>query len=369
MWFRLRIAIAKEVLSYLRDPTTRRFMIGAPIFQTIVFAFAGTLDVRNVDVAIFDQDNGRWSHELVARIDGAWFTDTIVPIQSLAELDEQVSLRRVLMAIHLAPDFSRDVSSGQPAQVQVIVDGRRANAGQIATSYLNNLVSGLGAEVVLAGAGGQAIPEVELRHWFNPNLNYRWFMVINLCGVLGMMMCLVVTSLSIAREREMGTFDQLLVSPMSSLEIIIAKMMPGMIAGTVVSSLVTLLAVFVFGAPFMGNPVLYLVGLMTFVLSMVGVGLFISSVSNTQQQAILGTFFGSTPFVLTSGFATPVENMPEWMQMAAQLNPLTHYLEVIQGSFFKAHTAEQMFNNAWPLLPIALVTLGVATLVVRRKLQ
>jgi ABC-2 type transport system permease protein len=369
MWFRLKIAVVKEVLSYMRDPTTRRFMIGAPIFQTIVFAFAGTLDVRNVDVAIYDQDNGRWSHELIARVDGAWFTDRLVPLKSLEELHEQVSMRRVLMAIHLAPDFSRNIAAGQPAQVQVIVDGRRANAGQIATSYLNTLVAELGADLVLAEGGRLSAPEAELRHWFNPNLNYRWFMVINLCGVLGMMMCLVVTSLSIAREREMGTFDQLLVSPMTSLEIIVAKTMPGMIAGTVVSGLVTLLAVFVFGAPFSGNPFYYLIALIIFVLSVVGVGLFISSVSNTQQQAILGTFFGSTPFVLTSGFATPVENMPGYMQVASLANPLRHYLDVVQGSFFKAHTAEQMFANAWPLIPIALVTLGVATVVVRRKLQ
>ncbi len=369
MWFRLKIAIVKEVLSYLRDPATRRFMIAAPILQTVVFAFAGTLDVKNADVAVFDQDNGRWSHELVARVDGAWFTDRIVPVQSLAELGDMISLRRVILAIHLAPDFSRNIAAGVPAKVQLIVDGRRANAGQISVSYLNTLVAELGAELVVARGEAVVQPGVELRHWFNPNLNYRWFMVINLCGVLGMMMCLVVTSLSIARERELGTFDQLLVSPMTSFEIIIAKLVPGMLIGVVVSGLVTLLAVFAFGAPFEGNPVLYCTGLVTFIFSVVGVGLFISSISNTQQQALLGTFFGSIPFVLTSGFATPVENMPEWLQIAAEINPLKHYLQVVQGSFFKAYTAQQMFNKAWPLLPIALVTLGVATMVVRRKLQ
>ena len=183
------------------------------------------------------------------------------------------------------------------------------------------------------------------------------------------MLCLVVTSLSIAREREMGTFDQLLVAPVTSLEIVIAKTVPGFIAGFFVSVLVSLIAVFVFGAPFTGNVILYMLGLMIFTLSVVGVGLLISSVSQTQQQAILGTFFGSIPFILTSGFATPVENMPEWLQQVVVVNPLKHFLLVLQGSFFKSQSAAEILVNIWPLVPITLVTMTVATIVVRRKLQ
>ncbi len=367
MWFRLRIAIVKEMISYLRDPATRRLLIGAPILQTVVFAFAGTLDVENIDVAVLDQDNGRWSHELVARVDGAWFTDEIIPVHSSAELEELVSARRVLVALRLDPSFSRRVESGQTAAVQVIADGRRANAGQIAVSYLGSLVEELGAELVPADA--RAFPQLLERHWFNPNLNYQWFMVANLSAVLGMMLCLVVTSLSIAREREMGTFDQLLVSPITSTEIILAKAMPGMLAGYVVSSIITLLAIFAFGAPYTGNLLIFSFALALFVMSVVGFGLLISSVCNTQQQAIMGAFFSSIPFVLTSGFATPVENMPVWLQHAAELNPLKHYLLVVQGSFFKAHSAAEVAANLWPLLPLAVVTLLVASASVRSKLQ
>ena len=365
MWFRLHIAIWKEMVSYLRDPATRRFMIGAPIMQTVVFAFAGTLDVRNVDVVILDQDNGRWSHELVARVDGAWFTDEIHSARDGPELARTLTDRRALVGLRVMPDFSRRVEAGLTAPVQVLVDGRRANAGQVAASYLGSLVVELGAELV----PGSPQPRVLERHWFNPNLNYQWFMVANLSAVLGMMMCLVVTSLSIAREREMGTFDQLLVSPMSSLEIIIAKTMPGMLAGYVVSLIITGLAIFAFGAPYTGSLLLFPFALALFVLSVVGVGLFISSLCNTQQQAIMGTFFSSIPFVLTSGFATPVENMPVWLQRLAELNPLKHYMAVVQGSFFKAHGAADVLGNIWPLVPLALVALTVASLVVRSKLQ
>jgi ABC-2 type transport system permease protein len=194
-------------------------------------------------------------------------------------------------------------------------------------------------------------------------------MVANLSAVLGMMMCLVVTSLSIAREREMGTFDQLLVSPMSGTEIIIAKTMPGMLAGYVVSLIVAGLAVFAFGAPYTGAFLVFFLALALFVLSVVGIGLFISSLCSTQQQAIMGTFFSSIPFVLTSGFATPVENMPLWLQRAAELNPLKHYLVALQGSFFKSHTTLDVLANIWPLVPLALVSLTVASLVVRSKLE
>ena len=367
MWFRLRIAIVKEVLSYLRDPTTRRFMIGAPILQTVVFSFAGTLDVQNIDLAVLDQDNGRWSHELVARVDGAWFTDEIITARDGRELKQLITDRRALVALRLGPDFSRRVESGQSAVVQLIVDGRRANAGQIAVSYLGTIVNELGAE--LSAVPTAPVPVIRERHWFNTNLDYQWFMVANLTAVLGMMMCLVVTSLSIAREREMGTFDQLLVSPMTATEIILAKTVPGMLAGYVVSSIIVALAILAYGVPFTGSFILFPIALALFILSVVGVGLLISSVCNTQQQAIMGTFFSSFPFILTSGFATPTENMPQWLQVGAEINPLKHFLLVVQGSFFKSQTIAEAATDLWPLVPIAMVTLTVAAVTVRRRLQ
>jgi ABC-2 type transport system permease protein len=367
MWFRLRIAIAKELISYLRDPKTRRFMIGAPILQTVVFSFAGTLDVQNIDLAVLDRDNGRWSHELVARVDGAWFTDDIIAVRDSGELEKLIENRRALVGLTLDSDFSRRVESGQTAVVQVIADGRRANAGQIAVSYLGSLVNELGVE--LSAQAGRRAPAIQQRHWFNTNLDYQWFMVANLSAVLGMMMCLVVTSLSIATERENGTFDQLLVSPMTATEIIVAKTMPGMLAGYIVSSIVVALAILAFDVPFTGSFVLFPLALALFILSVVGVGLLISSLCNTQQQAIMGTFFSSIPFVLTSGFATPTENMPLWLQHVAELNPLKHFLLVVQGSFFKSQTPAEAVTQLWPLVPIALVTLTVASISVRRRLQ
>jgi len=367
MWRRLKVAVVKEIVSYWRDPSTRRLLIGAPILQTVVFAFAGTLDVRNIDVAILDRDGGRWAYEMTARIDRAGFTGDVIRVHGYGELSELISRRRVQLGVSFPPRFSRAVVSGEEASVQVIVDGRRANAGQIAVNYLDEIVGRLNRE--LAGDASGRMPEVHVRHWYNENLNYRWFMVVSLAAVLPMMLAQVITALSIARERELGTFDQLLVAPVNSIEIILAKTVPGMIGGTVVCALISLIAVFVFGAPFAGDLLLFAFCTVTFILSCVGFGLMVSSICRTQQQALLGTFFTSIPLVLTSGFFTPVENMPEWLQAAAQVNPVKHYIDIVRGCFFKGQNLAELWGFIWPLIVISAVTLAAATVIVRRNIR
>ena len=369
MWRRLLAVVIKEIRSYLRDPATRSLVLGAPVLQVILFSLAASLDVSNIDVAVLDQDEGRWSHELVARIDGASFTDAIVPAHSLGELNELIAQRRALVGVHIAADFSRRLTAAKEAQVQLLVDGRRANAGQVAVNYFGAVAEDLNVELIASGEAVGKAPQVRLRHWFNPNLNYRWYMVVNVSAGIALMLTMVVTALSIAREREMGTFDQLLVAPLNSVEIIIAKSVPGMMAGGVASVLVSLLAIFGFGVPFTGDLLAYLCSTLLFLLSVVGFGLVISSLCQTQQQAILGVFFGAVPFVLTGGFMTPVENMPEWLQLATELNPFKHYLLAVQGSFFRAQSFAQLWPSMWSLVLIAAVTLLSATLVVRRNLR
>ena len=369
MWRRLQAVIRKEMRSYWRDPATRRLVLGAPMLQVVLSSLAASLDVRNVDVAVLDQDEGRWSHELIARIDGASFTDEIIPAHSLRELNDLIVQRRALVGVHIAADFSRRLTAAKEGQVQLLVDGRRANAGQVAVNYFAAIGEDLNAALGAAGPEGGQAPQMRLRHWFNPNLHYRWFMVVNVCAAISLMLTLVVTALAIAREREMGTFDQLLVAPLNSFEIIIAKSVPGMTAGGVASALVGLLAVAGFGVPFTGNLLAFLCATLLFLLSVVGFGLVISSLCQTQQQAVLGTFFGATPIVLTGGFLTPVENMPEWLQPATALNPFKHYLQAVQGSFFRAQSFPQLWPHMWPLALLAAATLFSATLVVRHNLR
>lgn len=234
-------------------------------------------------------------------------------------------------------------------------------------NYFGAITEGLNVELA-ASEGGKA-PQIRLRHWFNPNLNYRKFMVVNIAASITMMLTMGVTSLAIARERELGTFNQLQVAPLNSLEIIIAKSVPGIMAGGLASCLVGLLATLGFGVPFTGNLSAYLCCALFFILSVVGFGLMVSSLCQTQQQAILGVFFGFTPIMLTSGFLTPVDNMPDWLQLAAQINPFKHYIGAVQGSFFRAQSFAQLWPNIWSLMLIAAGTLIIATLVVRRNLR
>lgn len=364
---RMRAQITKELLSVWRDPKSRFVLIGPPLFQLLIFSFAATLELSNVDVGVLNRDGGHWGYELVARIAAAGFVHAMKPARSAEEIRGMIDRRDVIAAIDIPEQFSRDVTAGRPAQVQVILDGRRANSAQILQSYLSTIITGLAAEVT--GSGVRQGDGIAVRHWFNPNLIYRWFIVPSLGGTLVMFVTLLVTALSIARERELGTFDQLLVSPCTPSEIILAKLVPGMLIGTAMGLVMTAAGVCGFRVPFTGSYPLLFSSLLLFIVSIVGIGLMISSICSTQQQAILGTFAVGVPAVLMSGFATPVENMPEVLQWIAQVIPLTHYLIILQGSFLKALPPAEIFAHAWPLAAIALVTLSTATVFVRSKLQ
>ncbi|MDD1650018.1 MAG: ABC transporter permease [Methylococcaceae bacterium] len=364
---RLLAQIRKELLSLLRDPKSRFVLIGPPLMQLLVFSFAATLEVKNVDVAVFNQDAGKWGYELEARIGASSFVRRLIPASSLDDIKRLIDRRDVITAINIPQSFSRDIAAHRPTRVQVLLDGRRANAAQVLLGYLSSILSGLDAELTYRnGFTSETLP---VRHWFNSNLIYQWFIVPSLGGNLVMFVTLLITSLSIARERELGTFDQLLVSPCTPAEIIVAKIVPALLLGTALGLVMAAAAVFGFRIPFSGSVALLLACLLLFILSIMGIGLMISSICSTQQQAILGAFTVGVPAVLISGFATPVENMPIVLQWLAESIPLKHYLIILQGSFLKALSPHDIFTHAWPMAVIALVTLTVATLFVRSKLQ
>jgi drug efflux transport system permease protein len=365
---RLVAQIVKELLSLLRDPRGRFVLIGPPLVQLFVFSFAATLDVTNVGIAVLNDDSGRWSREMIYRLEGASFVGALTFVETPQALAGMIDRREVIAAIHFPADFSRDVGAGRQAIAQVVLDGRRANSSQITFSYLNSIAADMGVELVQQPLEQHA-PDVDVRHWFNPNLIYRWFIVPSLSGILAMLISLLVTALSIARERELGTFDQLLVSPAQPLEIVIGKTVPALMLGTLLGCVMISAGVFAFSIPFTGS-VLWLLGsLVLFILSMVGVGLMVSSVCRTQQQAILGVFSVAVPFVMISGFTTPIENMPDWLQLIAGASPLKYYLVIVRGTFLKALPPAEILANAWPMAVIALVTLSSAIVIVKRNLQ
>jgi ABC-2 type transport system permease protein len=287
----------------------------------------------------------------------------------MKKLTEDLEQRRILLGLYFPADFSRNVIAGRPAAVQVILDGRRANAAQVAYSYILAIAREAGMELAATRFGAAAVPQARVRHWFNPNLNYRWFIVPSLAGTMSMVIALMMTGVSISRERELGTFDQLLVSPSKPLEIMVSKTIPALLAAGVVASIIICIAIFGFSVPFEGNIFLLLAAMFPFVFSVVGIGLVLSSLVNTQQQSVLAIFFVIVPLVLTSGFATPVDNMPQWLQYCTAVNPLRYILIVIQGSFLKSMSAGDIMANVWPMLLIGAVTFTTATVVVQRRLQ
>ncbi|MFA5521937.1 MAG: ABC transporter permease [Castellaniella sp.] len=363
---RLRAQFIKEILSVLRDPRSRMLVFLPPILQLLIFAFAATLEVRNIDVAIHNQDAGRWSHELRQRLDSARFIARVRHVDSRHQLHELIDRGEVIAALAIPVDFSRTIAAGNSGRAQVLVDGRRSNSGQITVGYLSTILADVGAEIM---PDSQPPNPVAVRHWFNPNLTYRWFIVPGLTGILALFSALLITALSIARERELGTFDQLLVSPASTPEIILSKSLPAMVIGTLLGLFMIGAGVFLFGIPFTGSFALLLGSLVLFIASVVGIGLMISAISMTQQQAILGAFAIGVPAVLMSGFATPVENMPVFLQWLAQAIPLTHFLTIVEGSFLKAMPPGDILSKLWPLMAITVATLTMATVFVRRRLQ
>lgn len=357
---RVAALIIKETLTLFRDPRGRVLLIMPPLLQMVIFAFAVTLEVKNVSLAIYNQDSGRHGYEIVQRLTGSpTFTD-ITFLDGRAGIRPAIDGQRAIAAITIPPDFSRDIEAGIPAELQVILDGRRSNAAQIVNGYIASIIGRYDTEIAGARVVDPTPAIVVGRNWFNENLIYLWFTVPSLVGVLSMLVALIVTSLSVARERELGTFDQLLVSPLTPFEILIGKTIPAIVIGLAEGMLIWAVGVFLFGVPFTGSAILLIYTVFVFILSIVGVGLFISALSSTQQQAILGAFVFMVPALTLSGYAAPIENMPDWLQAATWINPLKHFLIVVKGLFLKDMPVVDVWANSWPLLVIGLFTLTFA---------
>jgi ABC-2 type transport system permease protein len=367
MWTRLKALIIKELLAVLRDPRARMILIGPPVIQLLVFSYAATLEVKNVDIAVLNRDAGRWSTELLHRIDGAPTFRSIILVENQAAMQRAIDLQHSLAGIEIDASFSQDIAAGRATSVQVILDGRRSNAAQIVAGYLNQIVRTLADDAARPGHPPAAPVSVAQRNWFNPNLDFIWFTVPNLIAVIALLIGIIVTALSIARERELGTFDQLMVSPLRTHEILIGKLLPPLLIGLSHMTLYVLAALFIFDVPLRGSLFLLYGSAVFYLAALVGLGLLISALSATQQQAILGAFLFMVPAILLSGFATPIDNMPGWLQPVTVLNPLRYFLAVVRGVFLKAAPASEIVANTLPLIAIALVTLSAAAWLFRRR--
>ncbi|MCM5552103.1 ABC transporter permease [Pleomorphomonas sp. NRK KF1] len=366
---RLLALVRKEFLALFRDPKSRMILIAPPVLQLLVFSYAATLEVRNVDVMVLNRDAGHWGSELTSRIEASPQFRLVRRTDNPEELREAIDRERVIAAVEIGADFSRNIEAGETADVAIILDGRRSNASQIVSGYISSIATGLAADT----PAGQRLASVRVgtvaRNWFNPNLDFKWFMVPGLVASIAMLVGLLVTALSIARERELGTFDQLMVSPLRTHEILVGKVIPPILIGFLHITLFVLAAVWIFGIPLRGSVVALYVAAFFYLISLVGFGLFISALAATQQQAILGAFLFLAPAMLLSGFATPIANMPEWLQILTYVNPLRYFLVIVRGVFLKDIPIAEIVVETVPMALIACVTLPTAGWLFRRRLE
>lgn len=369
MWRRILALVKKELYSVWQDPKTRSSLLIPPLIQLLIFTFAATLDVKNASIGILDRDHGKHSFELIQRFKGAPTFRHVTWLRSVSEIGPFMDEQKGVMVVSFDEQFSRDLAAGKPARVQLILDGRKSNTAQIVAGYATTLIDNFSKEFAQLNNLPQQNARLVQRNWFNPNLLYYWYNNPSLVATLSMLTALVVTSISVAREKELGTFDQLLVSPLLPSEIVIGKIIPGIIVGLLEGTLMIFVGVFIFQVPFTGSLFLLLLSLFVFISAIGGIGLFVSTISSTQQQAMLGTFAIMVPSILLSGFGTPIEAMPQWLQPVTAFIPLKYMLIISKGIYLKAMPLKIVLQNLWPMVVIGICTLVGSGLLFRRRIS
>ena len=362
----------KEFLASLRDPKSRLLLIGPPIMQVFIFSFAMTLEVKNTTLAVLNQDRGIEGSTLISCFENTPTFTNMIALTHHGEIDPTLDNQRAMAVLVIPQDFSENLlSQKRPAELQILLDGRKTNSAAILGGYMQEIVRKhiQNRQTEITGSVPQFGVNVVTRNWFNPNLEPRNAFVPCLICVLAIVVGLLLSGLSVAREREMGTFEQLLVAPFSPIEILIGKAIPAMVLASFSAGLITSIVVFVFGVGLKGSFLMLIVSLEAFLLAVIGIGLFISSLSMTQQQAILGCFLVMPPMIMLSGFATPIENMPQWLQTVTLANPIRWFIVIIRGLFLRGVPASTVFANMLPLFMIAACTLSAAAFMFKRRIE
>lgn len=364
MWNRVLALVRKELLALLRDRRSRFVIVAPPILQSLVFGYAATFELRDVHFAVYDQDRSAYSRELIADFAGSPQFVAAGTLLSDRDIPQLLDAGDVLLVLRIPPGFARDLDGGSEARLQLLLDGRNSNTALIAAGYARQIVERFVGRLQPGGSSAG----ITTRFWFNPNAESRWFIVPGIIGLLTLLVTMLVTSMSVAREREQGTFDQLLVTPLTPVDILLGKSLPGLLIGLAEATVMIGIVTLWFDVPLRGSlPALY-GSLAVFLLSAIGVGLMISSLSVTQQQALLGAFLFMVPAILLSGFATPIRNMPEIVQWLTYANPLRYFMRILRGEFLEAMSPALLLHQLWPMLVIGAICLAFSAWLFRRRL-
>ncbi len=367
MLARLKQMLIKEFIQVFRDKRTRFVLFGPPIIQMLVFGYAATFEIYHVPTVVLDLDHSQESRELVSRFSSSPYFDVQRQLTDYRELGDLIDQGKATVGLEINAGFAQNLRKGQTAPLQVIVDATNSNTALIASGYISQIALGFAQDYQqdhiyrIAPQMVEQIPSVELepRPWYNPELRSRWFFIPGIIGSLTLVLVVTLTAFAVVREREIGTLEQIMVTPIRPAEFILGKTLPFFLIGLFDVSLIATVGTLWFRVPFRGQISVLFSGAVLFLLCMLGVGLLISTVSSTQQQAMVTAFFFIMPAITFSGFGFPISTMPQWLQYLTYLSPLRYFLVVLRGTYLKGVG----FDILWPQM-VAMAGLGVGLLTV-----
>lgn len=370
MFARLKQMLIKEFIQVLRDKRTRFILIIPPIVQMLVFGYAANFEVHLVPTAVVDFDHSQQSRDLISRFTSSPYFDVRRQLDNSRQLRDAIDSGDAAIGLEIDAGFAQKLLKGQAAPLQVIVDATNSNTALITSSYVTQIATGFARDYQQDRIGridpqvAEQLPSVQLRQrpWYNPDLRSRWFFVPGVIGSLTLVLVVVLTAFAVVREREIGTLEQIMVTPIGRAEFILGKTLPSFLIGLFDVSLIALVGTLWFQVPFRGHILVLLAGSVLFLLSMLGVGLLISTISSTQQQAMVTSFFFIMPAITFSGFGFPISTMPQWLQYCTYLSPLRYFLVVLRSSYLKGVGMTILWPQMAAMAALGSFFLGVAIL-------
>jgi len=377
MFARLKQMLIKEVIQVIRDKRTRIILIIPPIVQMLIFGYAATYEIRHVPTVVLDFDHSQESRDLISRFSSSPYFTVEHQLTDARQIRDQIDSGDATVGLEIDAGFAQKLRSGQTAPLQVIVDATNSNTALIASAYVTQIALGFAQDAQqdrIDRIAPQMISEtptvtLEQRPWYNANLSSRWFFVPGVIGSLMLVLVIMLTALAVVREREIGTLEQIMVTPIRPIEFILGKTLPFFLIGLFDVALIAAVGTFWFQVPFRGHLSVLFLGAVLFLLCMLGAGLLISTVSSTQQQAMVTAFFFIMPAIVFSGFGFPIATMPLWLQYCTYLSPLRYFLIVLRGTYLKGVGMDILWPQMAAMGGLGVGLLGIAILRFQKALD
>ncbi len=374
---RIRHLLKKEFIQTLRDPHTRWLLFGPPVIQMLVFGYAATMEIRHVPIAVLDLDRSQESRDVIDRFTGSRYFDLRMSASRRGQLGDAIDRGDVLIGLEIDAGFAARLRGGRGASVQALVDSANSNTALVALGYLNQIGAGFAQDyardriVRTAPQLVAIVPQIalETRPWFNEGLESRSYFVPGVIGNLMMMMVMTLTAFAVVREREIGTLEQLMVTPVRRWEFILGKTVPFFLIGLFDALLIAIIGTFWFGVPFRGSVAVLGLGIVVFLFAALGLGLFLSTIATTQQQARNSAFFFTMPMTTLSGFGTPISSMPVFLQHVSYVNPLRHIVAFLRSVYLKGIGLDVLWRDIAPMAVFAVAMLTVSIVRFRKSME